>query len=121
MSVGTCKPFDYRLFVRYNPQNNCSTVWGLFVNKGDLIEEISRRTGLTKVAAERSLTSALQAIVDSVAKGEKVTLIDFGTFEARERKGREGRNPSTGEPISIPATTFPSFRAGKGFKEKVSG
>jgi len=64
-------------------------------------------------------TAMLESIVDAVASGDKVTLVGFGTFEARDRQAREGRNPSTGKPIKIPATRVPAFSAGKLFKEKV--
>jgi DNA-binding protein HU-beta len=65
------------------------------------------------------LTVALDAIVEAVSRGEKVTLVGFGAFEPRERKAREGRNPGTGQPIQIPATKVPAFSAGKLFKEKI--
>ena len=58
--------------------------------------------------------------MDAVAKGDKVTLVGFGSFEARHRKAREGRNPSTGQPMTIPETTVPAFSAGKAFKEMVA-
>ncbi len=61
----------------------------------------------------------LDVILEAVAKGDKVTLVGFGTFEARDRQAREGRNPSTGKPIKIPATRVPAFSAGKLFREKV--
>lgn len=90
------------------------------MNKGELIDAIAEKTSITKKDADTALTAALDVITEAVAKGKKVTLVGFGTFEARERKEREGRNPSTGKPISIPATTVPAFSAGKLFKEKVS-
>jgi DNA-binding protein HU-beta len=62
----------------------------------------------------------VDVITETVASGDKVTLVGFGTFEARERQAREGRNPSTGAAIQIPATTVPAFSAGKGFKEVVA-
>lgn len=91
------------------------------MNKSELIDAVSKLTGSTKTATERFLSSTLDTIVDAAANGDKVTLINFGTFETRHRKGREGRNPQTGEPVSIPAATLPTFCAGKGFKEKVNG
>ncbi|MDX2242385.1 MAG: HU family DNA-binding protein [Leptolyngbyaceae cyanobacterium bins.302] len=91
------------------------------MNKGELVDQISQKAGVTKKDADVILTAILDAIVESVAEGNKVTLVGFGTFEPRERQAREGRNPSTGQPIKIPATIVPAFSAGKLFKEKVVG
>lgn len=90
------------------------------MNKGELIDAIAEKASVTKKDADTVLTAALDAITEAVAQGEKVTLVGFGTFESRARQAREGRNPSTGKPINIPATTVPAFSAGKLFKEKVS-
>lgn len=89
------------------------------MNKGELIDQIAAKANVTKKDADLVLTAMLEVILESVAKGEKVTLVGFGTFEARDRQAREGRNPSTGKPIKIPATRVPAFSAGKQFKEKV--
>ncbi|MGA7934450.1 MAG: HU family DNA-binding protein [Kovacikia sp.] len=89
------------------------------MNKGELVDQIASKANVTKKDADIVLTALLEVILDSVAKGEKVTLVGFGTFEARDRQAREGRNPSTGKPIKIPATRVPAFSAGKLFKEKV--
>lgn len=89
------------------------------MNKGDLVDKIAEKSGVTKKQADMILTSTLDSIIDAVSQGEKVTLVGFGTFEARARKAREGRNPKTGETLTIPATTVPAFSAGKLFKEKV--
>lgn len=91
------------------------------MNKGELIDQIAERANVTKKDADAILTAMLDVILDSVAAGEKVTLVGFGTFEARDRQAREGRNPSTGKPIKIPATRVPAFSAGKVFREKVVG
>ncbi|MFM7447759.1 MAG: HU family DNA-binding protein [Leptolyngbyaceae cyanobacterium] len=91
------------------------------MNKGELIDQIAEKANVTKKDADVVLTAILETIVESVAEGEKVTLVGFGTFEARDRQAREGRNPSTGKPIKIPATRVPAFSAGKLFKEKVVG
>ncbi len=90
------------------------------MNKGELVEKIADKAIVTKKQADAVLTAALEAIVESVASGEKVTLVGFGSFESRERKAREGRNPKTNEKMDIPATTVPAFSAGKQFKEKVA-
>jgi DNA-binding protein HU-beta len=90
------------------------------MNKGELVDAIAAKADVTKKEADAILTAILDTILETVAQGDKVTLVGFGTFEARERQAREGRNPSTGEPIQIPATRVPVFSAGKGFKEKVA-
>ncbi|NJL36776.1 MAG: HU family DNA-binding protein [Leptolyngbyaceae cyanobacterium SL_5_9] len=90
------------------------------MNKGDLIDAVAEKAGVTKKEADQILTALFETIQDAVAKGEKVTLVGFGTFEPRDRKEREGRNPKSGETIKIPATRVPAFSAGKLFKEKIS-
>ncbi|QZZ19156.1 HU family DNA-binding protein [Leptothermofonsia sichuanensis E412] len=89
------------------------------MNKGELVDKIAENANVTKKEADAILTAMLEVILETVAKGEKVTLVGFGTFEARDRQAREGRNPSTGEPIKIPATRVPAFSAGKQFKDRV--
>jgi DNA-binding protein HU-beta len=89
------------------------------MNKGELVDQIAENANVTKKEADAILTAMLDVILETVAKGEKVTLVGFGTFEARDRQAREGRNPSTGEPIKIPATRVPAFSAGKQFKDRV--
>jgi DNA-binding protein HU-beta len=91
------------------------------MNKGELVDKIAEKANVTKKDADSILTAMLEVILDTVADGDKVTLVGFGTFEARDRQAREGRNPSTGEPIKIPATKVPAFSAGKQFKDKVVG
>ncbi|HEY9622240.1 MAG TPA: HU family DNA-binding protein [Crinalium sp.] len=90
------------------------------MNKAELVDAIAERVSVTKKEADLVLTAVLESIQEAVSKGDKVTLVGFGTFEARERSAREGRNPRSGETIKIPATTVPAFSAGKLFKEKVS-
>jgi DNA-binding protein HU-beta len=89
------------------------------VNKTELIQSVAEKSGLTKKDSEKAVNAVLETIMDAVSAGDKVQLIGFGTFEARERAAREGRNPSTGEVISIPATKVPAFKAGKAFKDMV--
>lgn len=89
------------------------------MNKAELVDKIAAKVNCTKKEADLILTATLEVIQDAVSQGDKVTLVGFGTFEARERQAREGRNPSTGQPIKIPATKVPVFSAGKLFKEKV--
>jgi DNA-binding protein HU-beta len=90
------------------------------MNKGELVDAISEKAHVTKKEADAILTAALETIVEAVSGGDKVTLVGFGSFESRDRKAREGRNPKTGEKMEIPATKVPAFSAGKLFKEKVS-
>jgi DNA-binding protein HU-beta len=90
------------------------------MNKGELITSVVEKTNLTKKEVDLILTTILETIVDTVSKGEKVTLVGFGSFEARERKGRQGRNPQTGEKIDIPPSRLPTFSVGKFFKKRVN-
>lgn len=90
------------------------------MNKGELVDAIAHKTELTKKEVDHILSAALDVIQETVASGEKITLVGFGTFEPRARSAREGRNPKSGEPMTIPATTVPAFSAGKGFKDRVS-
>lgn len=90
------------------------------MNKAELVDEVADRTGLTKKSVAMTIAAMIDAIVDAVAGDEKVTLVGFGTFESRERQSREGRNPQTGEPVTIEARRVPAFSAGKMFKEKVA-
>lgn len=90
------------------------------MNKGELIDRIAEEANVTKKQADAILSAILETIQEEVAAGNKVTLVGFGTFEPRERSEREGRNPKTGEVMTIPATRVPAFSAGKMFKEKVS-
>lgn len=90
------------------------------MNKQDLILQVANKVQMTQKAAEDLINTTLESIVKSVAKGNKVTLVGFGTFEGRKRKQRKGRNPQTGQEIEIPASTVPKFSAGKQFKQSVN-
>jgi DNA-binding protein HU-beta len=90
------------------------------VNKTELIDIVAKRSGMTKIETESLLTITLETIVEAVAKGDRVTLVGFGSFEARERKARYGRNPKSGEKIYIPSSRIPTFSVGNFFKNKVS-
>ena len=90
------------------------------VNKKELIDIVAKRSGMTKTETESLLTIALETIVEFVAKGERVTLVGFGSFEARERKARYGRNPQSGEKLYIPPSRIPTFSVGNFFKNKVN-
>ena len=89
------------------------------MNKTDLIHKVAEKTGSTKKDAESHVNAILDVIEETLAAGDDVQLIGFGTFEARERAERAGRNPQTGEEITIPAGKVPAFKAGKALKDAV--
>ena len=91
------------------------------MNKDELVKEIAKKASVSQKAASDILSATLEVIEKTVAKGKKVTLVGFGTFESRKRAARTGRNPQTGKEISIPAKTVPVFSAGKKFKTTVNG
>jgi DNA-binding protein HU-beta len=90
------------------------------MNKGELVDAVAAKTNITKKQADEVISAFLSVVTEAVANGDKVTLIGFGSFERRDRSEREGRNPKTNEPMTIPATQVPAFSAGKQFKEKVA-
>ena len=90
------------------------------MNKGELVDQIAQKAVVTKKQADAVLSATIEAIMEAVSERDKVTLVGFGSFESRDRKAREGRNPKTGDKMEIPATKVPAFSAGKLFKEKVS-
>ena len=89
------------------------------MNKAELVEEVVDQTGLTKNVAREAVDAVIFAITNCLAREEKVTLVGFGTFQARESKARRGVNPQTRESIQIPAKKVPKFAPGKALKEKV--
>ncbi|MCC6742959.1 MAG: HU family DNA-binding protein [Acidobacteria bacterium] len=90
------------------------------MNKGDLIDRVSSDAGISKAQADRAIDSVLRGITDSLRKGERVTLVGFGTFGVSQRKARRGVNPQTNEAMKIPATKGVRFSAGKKLKEVVN-
>lgn len=88
--------------------------------KTELIKSISEKSNLTKKDAEAALKGFIESVEEAVERGDKVQLIGFGIFEARNRAERKGRNPRSKEEITIPASTVPIFKAGKEFKERVN-
>ena len=90
------------------------------MNKSDLIAAIAAKTGDTKKGAEATLNAFIDVVTESLAKGEKVQLVGFGSFEVRKRAARKGRNPQTKEEIKIPASKAPVFKAGKALKDVVN-
>jgi len=92
------------------------------MNKQELLHKVKEANpGMTMKVASAALESILSVIAGALANGEKVTLVDFGTFEVRDRLPREGRNPATGEAMTIPASRVPSFKPGKALRGKVAG
>ena len=89
------------------------------MNKAELIEEVAGKVGLTKREAGNVINAITSAIMDSLKRDEKVTLVGFGTFQVMERKARKGVNPQTGETIQIPAKKVPKFNPGKPLRETV--
>lgn len=90
------------------------------MNKKDLIRIVSKKANITQKESEEIITIILETIIRVVSEGEKVTLVGFGSFEARDRKAREGRNPQTGEKLLIPPSRIPTFSVGKFFKDRVN-
>lgn len=91
------------------------------MNRADLVSQIAELTGQTKVDIADTLTAMLHSITGSIGRGDKVTLVGFGTFERRTRQARTGRNPRTLSPLRIPASKVPAFRAGQELKDTVDG
>jgi DNA-binding protein HU-beta len=89
------------------------------MTKAELVDKIASGTGLSKADASRALDSTLNAVRAALKKGQKVTLVGFGTFAVVKRKSRKGRNPRTGAVITIPAAKIPKFTAGKSLKDAV--
>lgn len=90
------------------------------MNKDGLIDALARQTGMTKVSSELACDAVFRIISDSLIFGEKVQIAGFGTFEARERAPRVGRNPRANTPVNIPARKVPFFKPTKGLKDAVS-
>lgn len=89
------------------------------MNKAELIDAIADSAGLTKADAGRALEGMVEAVVSSLKKGETVNLVGFGAFFVKQRAGRRGRNPKTGEPIQISPAKVPVFKSGKLLKDAV--
>ena len=89
------------------------------MNKTELISAVAAKAEITKKDADKAVAAVLASIEEALAKGEKVQLIGFGTFEVKERAARTGHNPKTGEAIEIAAAKLPSFKAGAALKNAV--
>ena len=86
------------------------------MNKNDLVAAVASESGLSKSDATRAVESVFESITNALKTGSEVRLVGFGTFSITNRKASTGRNPRTGEPIQIPASKQPKFKAGKGLK-----
>ena len=90
------------------------------MNKAELIAGVAEKSNITKKAASEAVEAVFATISEALSREEKVTIVGFGTFEVRDRKARQGVNPSTKEPIMIPATKVPAFKPGKSLREAVA-
>ena len=90
------------------------------MNKMELVAAVAKNADLSKKDADAAVKAVFDAISEALAKGDRVQLIGFGTFEVAERPARGGRNPRTGETMKIAATKSPKFKAGKALKDKVN-
>lgn len=90
------------------------------MNKAELVAAIADKTELSKRDAEAALKAFTDVVTEELKKGEKIQLVGFGTFEVSERAARTGRNPQTGEEMTIPASKAPKFKAGKALKDMVN-
>ena len=90
------------------------------MNKAELIDAVADAADLSKASAGRSVDAAIDAITNSLKKGDNVTIVGFGTFSVRDRAARTGRNPRTGEEIQIKASKVPGFKAGKALKDAIN-
>ncbi|MBQ1371580.1 MAG: HU family DNA-binding protein [Oscillospiraceae bacterium] len=90
------------------------------MNKTELAAAVAAKTELSKKNAEKAVTAVLDTIAETLAAGEKVQIVGFGTFEVREREARTAKNPRTLETVEVPACRVPAFKAGQGLKDKVA-
>jgi len=91
------------------------------MNKAELINAVSEKSGLSKRDSELAVSAAIDVITDCLSQGDKVQLVGFGAFEVRERAARFGRDPRTGESMEIAASKAPAFKAGQALKDAVNG
>ncbi len=90
------------------------------MNKSELVAAIAKKSELSKKDSEKALVATIEAITETLAKGEKIQLVGFGTFEVTKRAARDGVNPKTGAKIKIKASKAPKFKAGKALKDAVN-
>jgi DNA-binding protein HU-beta len=91
------------------------------VNKNELVAAVSDKCGLSRADAQRAVDATFEAITEALRKSDDVRLVGFGTYTVSERAASEGRNPRTGEPIKIPASRQPKFKAGKALRDAING
>ncbi len=89
------------------------------MNKSELVASVAERSGLAKVEAERAVDAVFDSIMDALKDGDEVRLVSFGIFSCVDKPAREGRNPSTGEKLHIPARRVPKFKPGKPLKDAI--
>ena len=90
------------------------------VTKSELVSAVAESAGVTKVSADKTVKAIVEAVTACLKKGDKLTLVGFGTFSTAKRGARKGQNPQTGKKINIPATVSPKFKAGKALKDSVN-
>ena len=90
------------------------------MNKTELVAAVAAKTELSKKNAEKAVAAVLETVAETLAAGEKVQLVGFGTFETREREARSAKNPRTGETVEVAASRVPAFKAGQALKAKVA-
>lgn len=90
------------------------------MNKTELVAAVAAKTELTKKDAEKAVSAMLETVAETLAAGQKVQLVGFGTFETREREARSAKNPRTGETVEVAASRVPAFKAGQALKTKVA-
>ena len=90
------------------------------MNKTELIAAVAEKTDLSKKDADAAVSAVLGAITDALKAGDQIQLVGFGTFEVRNRAAKQGRNPRTGETMTVPASKVPAFKAGKALKDAVA-
>jgi DNA-binding protein HU-beta len=105
---------------RYANRSRTEQEGGQLVNKNELVDAVAAVTELTKADAAKAVDAVFDSITKSLKKGHEVRLVGFGTFNVRKRAASLGRNPRTGEPLKIPASKQPKFKAGKGLKDAVN-
>jgi len=93
---------------------------GNLMNKGELIEAVATSADLTKADATKAVEAFVDTVTKALKKGDQVAIVGFGSFSVKSRAARQGRNPKTGDPINIPASRVPGFKAGKALKDAVN-
>jgi len=90
------------------------------MNKAELISKVAEKAELSKKDADKAVSALIESVQEALKAGDKVQLVGFGSFEVRERAARKGKNPRSGEEITIPASKSPVFKAGKAFKDSIA-